>query len=216
MFLNSPPKQIQYRDDTWFLILRPLEENDAKAIYEALELNRKNLLKFMDWAHQELTLDAQRERIKKSRESYFKGEEYEMGVFDGQSSEFMMGTGWHPGKCLNKRALEMGYWTVDKFRNRGLATLITKILTVVAFEYMNSDRMEIRCNKDNKYSTRVIKNCGFHFEGEVPNYSSEPTHEMIQNGYATERIFLQFALTPQDKTGLPWYRDVKERLEIEQ
>lgn len=213
--LHSPPNRILYRDDKFSLILRPLEENDAKAVHDAVELSKQNLLKFMDWAHFKITLDEQRERILKTRESYFKGEDYEMGVFDSQTGAFMMGSGWHRGISLNKRSLAMGFWTSDQYRNRGLATLVTKILIVVAFEFMNCDRMEVQCNKENEYSKRVIKNCGFHLENESLNFITEPTDEMIKNGYSNERTFLQYSLLPKDRERLSWYSNVRDKVKVE-
>jgi len=211
---KKPPTEIRYQDDSVSLSIKPLEEKDAEEITKAIRLSMKNLLPFMDWAHDPITTESQRDRIKKSRENYSKGEEYEFAIFDRNSCEFLMSACWHVGKNRNKKSLEIGYWTSAKHSNKGLATLVTKILTVVGFDFMGSDRIEIGCNKQNETSHRIIKKCGFQFEGEIRNYFNSPTLDMIKNGYSTERTYLQYALLPDDRGQLPWYKKIKELIEV--
>lgn len=79
---------------------------------------------------------------------------------------------------------------------------------------MNCDRVELRCRPDNIASKKVIEKCGFHFEGEVRNYFSEPTKQMISNGFSSERNSLQYALIPEDAKHLDWYSVVRKKMTI--
>lgn len=209
--LRSPPTEILYVDGDRSLIIKPLEEKNAKAIFAAVEESRETLLPFMDWAHEENSVSSQLARIAKSRENYFQGKEYALAVFD-PSGEFLMASGWLKGKNRNPRSLEIGYWTSLKHCNKGLATLVTQILVVVGFELMKSDRIEIVCNKQNRASRRVIEKCGFKFEVEMKNYFQEPSLEMVKNGYSLERSCLQYALLPEDREELTWYQRIKEKI----
>lgn len=212
--LNPPPNEIIYQGEDISLLIKPLEEKNAEAIFTAVQNSLDNLLPFMDWAHYENTIPGQRERLKRSREEYFQGKEYELAVFDYKTGEFLMGSGWHRGKNNNNKSLEIGYWTCAQHCNKGLATLVTKILVVVGFEFMGSDRVSIGCNKQNKASQRVIEKCGFQFEGEIRHYFQEPTAAMLASGYTSERTYLQYALLPNDRKTLPWYEKIKESLVV--
>ncbi len=212
--LKTPPLEIRYKDDTISLSIRPLEEKDAEVIVQAVHASIDTLLPFMEWAHGEINVESQRARIIQTRENYFKGEGFEQVVFDGNTGEFLMSSGWHLGKTPSKTALAIGYWTTIEHCNKGLATLVTKILTIAGFEYMKADRIEIWCNKQNHLSRRVIAKCGFHFEGEVRNYFMAPTPAMLSRGCSPERSCLQYALIPEDVAELPWYRELQPLIHV--
>ncbi len=209
-----PPEEITYQDSHLSVFLRPLQERDAEAIHEAVTISLESFLPFMDWAHRELSVEGQLERIRKSREGYVKGREFDFSAFDMNTGEFLMSATLGPSRTPNKKALSIGYWTSTKHCNKGLATLITKILTIIAFDYMGCNRVEIGCNKANKKSIRVIEKCGFILEGQARNYFTEPTPEMIENGYYPDRTCLQYALICQDLKSLPWIAEIKSKLII--
>lgn len=208
------PGEISYQDSNLSVILRPLEERDAEAIHEAVMLSLENFLPFMDWAHRELSFEKQIERICKSKEGFAKGVEFDFSVFDEKTGEFLMTATLGPSRTPNNKALSIGYWTSSKQCNRGLATLITKILTVMAFDYMGCNRVEIGCNKANSKSIRVIEKCNFILEGEARNYFAEPTPEMIKNGFYPDRTCLQYALISQDIKSLFWFEEIRSKLII--
>jgi RimJ/RimL family protein N-acetyltransferase len=208
------PNEISYQDSELPVLLRPLEKGDAEVIHEAVMLSLESFRPFMDWAHRESSVEGQLQRIRKSKEGFAKGTEFDFSVFDKNTGEFFMSATLGPSRTPNKKALSIGYWTSIKHCNKGLATLITKILTIVAFDYMGCNRVEIGCNKANKKSVRVIEKCGFIFEGEARNYFTEPTPEMIQNGYYPDRTCLQYALIAQDLKSLPWFEEIKSKLLI--
>lgn len=208
------PEEITYQDSKFSVLLRPLNEKDAKIIHEAVMLSLNSFRSFMDWAHGELSVEGQIQRIRKSQEGYAKGTEFDFSVFDKNTGEFLMSATLGQSRTPNKKALSIGYWTSINYCNKGLATLITKILTIVAFDYMGCTRVEIGCNKANEKSIRVIEKCGFIFEGQARNYFTEPSSEMIQNGYYPDRTCLQYALILQDLKSLPWFEEIKSKLLI--
>lgn len=206
---RKAPEKITYKDEQFSIIIRPLREEDAEPIHHAVLSSRKTLLPFMDWAHLNSNVESQVERIQKSHQNYISGHEYDFGVFDSQSNEFLMSASLHASKTRNKDSREIGYWTVLRQCNKGLATLVTKILTVTAFEIIECDRVEIGCNRSNKISQKVIKKCGFKFEGEIHNYFNKPTEAMLKNSYSADRTYLLFAYTDADIKGIDWYEKIK-------
>lgn len=207
-------KEVSYKDDVFFLQICPLEEVHAEIIHSTVMLSREHFLPFMCWMHRELSVVGQRERIRASRELWTKGKEYDFSVFDQATRGFLMSATLRQAKVPNKNAFEIGYWTSALHCNKGLATLVTKILTVIAFDFLKVDRAEIFCNRSNKKSRRVAEKCGFIFEGDIRNYFSEPTPEMIKNGFHPDRTCSGYSLTSQDLETLFWFDEIKKKIHL--
>lgn len=209
-----PPKEIHYDDDLVSLLIRPLVEDDAFLTHLAVMESLPHLLTFMDWAHGELSVESQRERIKKCFSEYLLGIDYDFVVFDKVSEEPLLFAGLRKALCKNSKSLEIGYWTLAKHRNRGFATLVTELLIISAFELFQADRLVIGCNIANLASKRVIEKCGFKFESAIRNYFNKPNEDMLQNGYHPERTYLQYSLISEDLCDLPWYEKIKSNMSV--
>jgi len=210
--INVPPMKILFSDERTPLLIRPLEETDAKVVHSAVEKSKKTLTPFLEWAHEEWTRKKQALRLRKAFENYYLNKEYELGVFSPVDNQFLMAASWTPGKTQNKKSLEIGYWTHSDHCGKGLATLVTQILIIGAFDFMNSDRIEIRCRPSNIASRKVIEKCGFHFEGEIRNYYDKPTKQMIENGFKPERNCLQYALISEEQNQHKWYPQICKKI----
>ncbi|MGA8164796.1 MAG: GNAT family protein [Waddliaceae bacterium] len=92
--------------------------------------------------------------------------------------------------------------------------LVTKILSVVAFDFLGCDCLQVGCNKSNQISQKVMNKCGFKLEGEIRNYFPNPTQNMLENGYIGERTCLRYSLIPEDLLHLKWYRGIKHGIKI--
>lgn len=215
MILNTSLSltEILYNNGNVSLVIRPLRKEDASTLNTAVQESLDNLLPFMDWAHGELSEKNQFNRIITSNQNYLQGSEYDFAVFDAMG-HFLVSASWHPSKTRNKKCFEIGYWTHAMHCNKGLATLVTKILTFTAFEFMGCDRIEIGCNKANNLSKKVIEKCEFIFEGEIKNYFSKPTEQMLSNGYSSERTYLLYGLTNDCLLRVSWYSEINKHLQI--
>lgn len=213
MITTLTPTKVLYNDGSVSLVIRPLRKEDAPILNSAVQESLPNLLPFMDWAHGELSEENQLNRITASMQNYLHGLEYDFAVFDS-SGNFLVSASWHPSKTRNKKCLEIGYWTHADHCNKGLATLVTKILTFAAFDFMGCDRVEIGCNKENFRSQKVIDRCEFAFEGEIRNFFSKPTKRMLDNGYSAERTYLSYGLTSEDLSKISWYSKINQYIKI--
>ncbi len=131
----KPIKKITFQDRDFSLLLRPIEEKDAEAINDAVMVSIESFRPFMDWAHQELSVDTQIKRIRKSKESFSMGIELDFSVFDQNTGEFLMSATIGPSRIPNENCKAIGYWTSAKFCNQGLATLVTKFLTCISLSH---------------------------------------------------------------------------------
>lgn len=214
MNLNMPPKKILYHDDAFYLLIRPLEESDAACLNVAIAKSIKILHPFLDWSHEEWSLEKQAARLHKAHDSYYLGDQYEFGIFSFINHDFLMSASLSKGKTANIKTLEIGYWTSLDHCRKGLGTLVAKILIIVAFDVIKADRVEARCRKLNAASKKIIQNCGFQFEGLIRNYFNLPSIKMIKNGFSLDRDCLQYGLIPEDIRSLFWYSEIKRRLDI--
>lgn len=209
-----PPRQIDYRDGSRHLILRPIEIEDTEKSYAAMEATIDDLRQYMAWIHCiKLNYKTHVEQMITFKQEYLAGKEFMLGLFDGTNGDFLMVLNLAPRRVyVNTSIVELGFWTSRPNQNKGYATLATKILVASAFEAFGYQRVEVTCNITNDASRRVIEKCGFLYEGTKRNHLTAPTTQMIMDGYIAGRDTLCFALVKEDIPQLPWYDDILTRL----
>lgn len=199
-----PPARIEYET----FELRPIEPFDVPQITEALTNSLSALRQYMAWSHYPLSQQQFLERVLQQRTNYFKGVDYELGMFDKTTGEFLLYTGFYPSNRINPKCMEIGYWASSKHKGKGLTTLAAKIQIVLLFEYFKCDRIEITCHVENGASLRVIEKCGFQHEGELRNFYPQPSLQMVKDGFVEKREAHLFALISEDRPKLAWYPQV--------
>jgi ribosomal-protein-serine acetyltransferase len=195
------------------LTLRPLNVTDAPQIVEAIAESVPALRRFMLWAHVPQTLEGQIQRIQGTMTPGLRGQEFIMGLFDARN-RFLAGCGLHPNGRLNTNALEVGYWCRSSESGKGYATLSSQILITYAFAALGCDKINISHNAENLASQKVIANCGFQFEGTVPNLTDAPTLQEIIDGYTTNRQNKIYGLLPDHLADLSWYQQLQQIIKV--
>jgi RimJ/RimL family protein N-acetyltransferase len=210
---NRPlaPAKIEYNHH---YVLRPVELADIPKIEEALSNSLNELRVYMAWAHYLQNRPQFIDRIVTQWWNYFRGDEYEMALFDKKSGEFLVYSGFYPTARINPNCFEIGFWTSSSHKGKGLATLTTQMQIALIFEYFKGDRVEITSNVENKASLAVIKKCGFHYEGELRNFYPQGSEEMFLHGYTKERRVSLYSLIPDDRPSLAWYAPLLEKLTL--
>ena len=82
-----------------------------------------------------------------------------MGIFSGDESVQLGGTGLHPRN--DPGGLEIGYFIRASAARQGYVTESTAALTRVGFEICGADRIEIRIDPENEASFGVPRKLGF-------------------------------------------------------
>ncbi len=155
--------QVPYRIETERLALRCYEPEDAPLLKDAVDRSLEHLRPWMPWTPDEPEeLDAVYERLRGFRGRYDLGEDYVLGVFTPDDSRVLGGTGLHTR--LGPGALEIGYWIAADAVGQGLATELSGVLTRVAFEHFDVDRVEIRVDPENERSEKVPQKLGYRKE----------------------------------------------------
>lgn len=195
-------------------VLRVVEPTDIPHIEKALQLSIEELRVYMAWAHHLQERPQFIDRVVTQWWNYYRGEEYEMALFDKKSGDFLVYSGFYPTTRINHGCFEIGFWTSSEHKGKGLATLATQIQIILIFEYFKGDRIEITSNLENRASLRIIEKCGFRYEGELRNFYPQGTEEMFNHGYTKERRVSLFSLTPEDLPSLTWYPHIMDQLTL--
>ncbi|MFL5959364.1 MAG: GNAT family N-acetyltransferase [Gaiellaceae bacterium] len=155
---EGPPAP--YRIETERLVIRCYDPRDAPLLKEAVDSSLEHLRPWMPWAETEpQTLEEKTALLKGFRSAFDAGENFVYGIFGGDESEVLGGTGLHPR--IDEGGLEIGYWIRAGATRQGFVTESTAALTRIGFEVCAADRIEIRIEPGNEASFGVPRKLGF-------------------------------------------------------
>jgi RimJ/RimL family protein N-acetyltransferase len=149
-----------YRIVTERLVVRCWDPRDAPLLKEAIDSSVDYLRPWMPWAQDEpQTLEEKVGLLRTFRGRFDLGEEFVYGIFTGDESQVVGGTGLHTR--VGESAFEIGYWIRESRAGEGLATESTAALTRVALELCEVDRVEIHTDPANEASRSIPRKLGF-------------------------------------------------------
>lgn len=155
---EGPPAP--YRIETERLVIRCYEPRDASLVKDAIDSSLEHLRAWMPWVENEpQTLEEKTDLLKTFRSAFDLGENFVMGIFAGDESQLVGGTGLHPRN--EPGGLEIGYFIRASATRQGYVTESTAALTRVGFEVCAADRLEIRIDPENKASLGVPRKLGY-------------------------------------------------------
>ena len=150
------------RIETERLILRPMEESDADALFPLI--NDADVAINMLSVPHPYPEDAYVPWIRQSREAMERKEMYETAIV-------LKETGLPIGACTimniswgHMRA-EIGYWLGKPYWGQGYMTEAVKGMLRFGFEELGLERIYAICFKRNKASARVLEKAGLKYEG---------------------------------------------------
>lgn len=142
--------------------LRLLREEDAEALYAAVDADREHLRAFLPFPDKSQSPADTLEFIRTTMEGWRRGDTVQMGI-------------WHEGRpvgCLGTinpqrehDALELGYWIVEGLEGRGMMQRCCRVLIDHLFKERGIHRITIRTDPLNLRSQRLAERLGFTFEG---------------------------------------------------
>jgi RimJ/RimL family protein N-acetyltransferase len=146
------------------LLIRTPTPADAEAMQEAITESLPELQRWMPWAQEPLTLEAQRERLAGVEARQQPGGERPTDLavllFELETGELVGASGLHRIDW-SVPSFEIGYWLRTRRTGEGLMTEAVVALAAHAFEELNALRVEIRTSTRNQASRRVAERAGF-------------------------------------------------------
>ncbi len=169
--------------------LRPLRDEDAPAIYEAIEESRAQLIPWLPFVTPEYDLREAETFVRRSRANWILRKDLGLAIWRREDGRYLGGTGLHRIDWEIPH-FEIGYWLRTSEEGKGYMIETVKLLARTCFETLGANRLEIRCDSLNFRSAAVPRRLGFIHEATLRNQSRTATGEL--------RDTFIFALTPED------------------
>lgn len=179
------------------VLLRPLDIDDAAAVWEAIEESRARLREWLPWVNQIRTLEDERTAIADMRSQWSTRKSLIFGIFDHVPRRYL-GSSSLEGTNWTIRAFEIGYWIRTSAEGCGYVSEAVQLLTRLAFDRLGASRVEIRADPRNTRSWRVPERLGFHVEGTLRCSRAD-----VDGKPSDRRIY---ALIQEDYNRLAWGR----------
>ncbi|WP_027965048.1 GNAT family N-acetyltransferase [Halalkalibacillus halophilus] len=150
------------------LLIRMPKPGDGKVMYESLQASLEELKPWMAFAHIDQTLDDVEANIREAHIKFLKREDLRWLVFLKETGELICSSGLHRFDW-KVRKFEIGYWTDSRHTGKGYTTEAVEGITAFAFNELQANRVEIRCDDLNVRSKAIPERLGFTLEGTLRN-----------------------------------------------
>ncbi len=141
----------------WF---RAPERRFGAVVAAGVEESIAELSRFMEWAQEIPTAQAQSAVQAQSRERFDRDEEHGWLLFRRADGRFV-GICGLPRPRWDERTLEIGYWVRTSCSGHGYMSEAVRRVTGVCFEEMTALRIEIQMSELNERSFRVAERAGY-------------------------------------------------------
>lgn len=146
------------------LLLRPLLITDAKQMFENWASDSK-VTKYLRWqAH--TSIETVKVSLMKRQEKYQLSNYYDWGIVIQESNQ-LIGTVSVVNQDEAIKMMELGYALGQNWWGQGYMTEAIDLVVNYLLEQMDVNRLEARCDAENKNSGKVLLKSGFQFEGRL-------------------------------------------------
>jgi RimJ/RimL family protein N-acetyltransferase len=142
------------------IVLRPFRDEDAPALWDAVDSSRPHLKAWMPWVKDHNSLEFSREYVRRMHAKWILREDLPMGIWRQSDARLIGATGLHRIDWTVP-AMEIGYWLRPDAEGAGYATEAAKLIARFAFDLLKAERVEIRCDAQNLRSAAVPRRLGF-------------------------------------------------------
>jgi len=161
--------------ETERLILRPITENDAEAMFEYCQ--NENVGSNAGWKPHE-SIEETREIMK----LVFLDKENVFGIELKETGQLLGSIGLiSDPKRQNDQTRMLGYAIGENYWNKGYATEAVQALVRFGFEKLGLHLISAYCYPFNERSKHILKKCGFEYEGKLHLAEKRYDGEIIDN-----------------------------------
>jgi RimJ/RimL family protein N-acetyltransferase len=194
---DVPPIQIDLPEELVgdLVIVRHWAEEDADDLWDAIDNSREHLEAWMPWVDRYHNPDDALEYARRSHARWLLREDLAVAIVEKATGQVVGGSGFHRTDW-KFRLFEIGYWIRQDREGRGYVTETVKLLTRLAFDELDANRVELRIDTRNIRSLRVAERLGYVLEGTLRRKLPAP------DGIPADMHVL--ALLPEEYRALPW------------
>lgn len=156
------------------IVVKAWREEQASALWEAVEASRAHLSPWMPWVKDHASPDASREYVRRMLAKWALREDLPMGIWTRAEGRLVGSTGLHHIDW-SVPSMEIGYWLRTDAVGHGYTAEAVRLVAGMAFEHLKAERLTIRCSTLNARSAAVPPRCGFTLEATLRHDTR--THE---------------------------------------
>ncbi len=190
---SSILKDFPDRFETERLRIRCPLTGDGPELFAAIRESHDELKPWMPWVESHKTTDNSEESARRGWVEFLERSDLRMHLFLKDSGTLVGSSGLHRIDWSVPK-FEIGYWCRTRFAGQGYITEAVRGISDFAFDVLDANRLEIRCDSLNHRSVKVAKRAGFHLEGELRNAEVGPDGSL--------RNILVFSMIPEER-GVP-------------
>jgi RimJ/RimL family protein N-acetyltransferase len=150
------------------LYIRPCLPDDGKIVHETIVRSKEQLKMWLPFAKEDRTVDEVEDGIRQSYAEFIKRTDFRLHIFLKETDEFIGSTGFHRVDWEIPK-VEIGYWLDTRHTRKGYMREVVQTLTTFAFDTLQVNRVEIRCDEKNIASRRIPEKLGYVLEGTLRN-----------------------------------------------
>jgi RimJ/RimL family protein N-acetyltransferase len=181
-----PPERVDLGD----VVVRRLTVADAAAVATAVAENLEHLRPWMPWANAESADERfQRRRLVEADAAWARGADFGYGLFAGTGDDERLLGAFGLTARRGAKTLEIGYWMRADATRRGLATRAVEVLTDIAVNQPDVERVLVYCDEANHASAAIPRRLGYQLERIV----TVPPEALAETGRQ-----LEFVLRPAE------------------
>ncbi|HEY1408140.1 MAG TPA: GNAT family protein [Promineifilum sp.] len=178
-------RDFPYSFETERLTIRGPLPGDARGLRQAVIESQNELVPWMPWAVDIMTEQQYEVRVREGQIKFLAREDLWMMLLLKGSDTFVGGSGLHRIDWSVPK-FEIGYWVRTKFAGQGYITEAVNGITRLAFETLNAERVEIRCDVKNVRSAAVAKRAGYVLEGTF-RHDARDHYDTLRDTYVFAR-----------------------------
>ena len=194
---DVPPIQIDLPEALvgQLVLVRHWAEPDSDGLWDAIDSSREHLEAWMPWVDRYHNPDDALEYTRRAHARWLLREDLAVAIVEKASGRIVGGSGLHRIDW-KLRLFEIGYWIRQDAEGRGYIAETVQLLTRLAFDELDANRVELRIDTRNIRSLRVADRAGFVLEGTLRRKLPAP------DGSAADMHVL--ALIREEYQRLPW------------
>lgn len=155
------------------IMLRPYHAGDGTAIFNAVDLDRQDLKRWVDWVDDYPAVVDSERYARRMHAKWLARESLVYGIWALDESELYGGISVHSFDWKVPMG-EVGYFLHKDARGRGIATEALKLLTGLGMHAVGLNRMWATCDAANEGSWRLLERVGYKREGHLRSERRTP------------------------------------------
>lgn len=158
MEIKHPPSKVELTH----IILKKRNTQQAYAGFECVDSDRERLREFLPWVDATKSVEDQIWYINECLKDWDQGTLFDYAIFT-KENDYVGSIGAHSIQWANN-CCELGYWLHSQYEGKGFISEAVQGLEKILFE-LGFNRIEIRCDPNNRKSAAVPLRNNYQFEG---------------------------------------------------